>query len=43
MFEGVFVQSIAKPTGNKAAINGQPAHTNGHVPPAEHEQKAGVA
>jgi hypothetical protein len=43
MFEGMFVQTLAKPTGNKAATNGQPAHTNGHVPPAEHEQKAGVA
>ena len=43
MFEGVFVQSLAKPTGDKAATNGQPAHSNGHVSPTQREQKAGVA
>lgn len=42
LFEGVFVQSIAKPTAGQPATNGQAAHTNGHVaatPPAE---KAGI-
>lgn len=42
LFEGVFVQSIAKPTAGQPAANGQAAHTNGHVaatPPAE---KAGI-
>ena len=43
MLEGVFVQSLAKPTGDKAATNGQPAYSNGHVSPTQREQKAGVA
>jgi len=42
MFEGIFVQSLAKPAGQQAATNGQSAHTNGYVATAQPAEKAGA-